>query len=110
MRWLGIIFFTFLLPICFCCANDLNDQNTTSYSEVKMLRNTRDALLSYDIVQERKEYWETRLQNLIMGEFAEKLIFLSPFVTGKLEFRANDLRFYVDARHEESGVQYVYRF
>lgn len=103
----------------------------------KMLEKTRDALMSYEIVEERTEELLTRLQKSALGDYAEKAAFLVPVVTGKLQFRYERFDFsysHSDARAnldynlderwklfvkreredgdaaESSGVRYSHRF
>lgn len=107
-----LICLIFILP-CFCLANSEEsyvDQEFTGYNSSKMVRQTRDALLSYDLVQQRTNYWGKRLEKMIFGEYAENFLFLTPLVTGKVEFRVVELDFYVDARKEKSGVNYTFNF
>ncbi len=86
------------------------EADSQEYSDGKMFRQTRNALMRYELVQEKSEYWGKRLEKMLLGEYAEKVLIIAPLVTGKLEFNALDLNFYVDAREERSGVQYTYNF
>jgi hypothetical protein len=81
-----------------------------NYSDRKMFSETRNALFSYDVVQEKSSYWSKRIEKVVMGQYTEKFLVLAPFVTGKIEFNADKFRFYIDAREEASGVRYTYRF
>lgn len=102
------IFVLFISSLCF--AESYDEDQIIDYDDGKIFRQTRTALLSYSFVQEKTQYWGRRLEKALIGEYAEKLLFIAPLVSGKIEFNAYDLNFYVDARAEKSGVRYVYQF
>lgn len=107
MKYLSIIFSFILCPII-CKAQVL--EKSPDYSEDKMFRQTRSALMKYELVQEKSKYWADRLEKMLLGDYAEKVLVIAPLVTGKFEFNAMDMNFYFDTREEKSGVQYVYNF
>lgn len=105
------LFILFLSQLSFASLNFDDDSfSKNEYSGSDALRNTQDALMGYEIVQEKTNYWTKRLEKKLFGDYADKFLILAPFVTGQLEFNALDLNFYVNAREEESGVRYTYRF
>jgi hypothetical protein len=109
------ILFIFILCPTVCCADYRLEDDTDSdaprrFSEVRMLSEARNALMGYEIVQEKTQYFTNRLESVLLGEYSEKFLILAPFITGKVEFNALDMNFYVDAREETSGVRYIYNF
>lgn len=96
-----------------CFANvvlDEEESRNRNFSDRAALRQTQQALMGYEIVQQKTQYWSKRLEKTLFGEHAEKFMIIAPLVTGRVEFNAMDLNFYVNAREEESGVRYVYSF
>ena len=91
-----------------CCAEV--EEEFTGYKPVKMMTETRDALLSYELVQEKTNYWGYRLEKMIFGDHVDKFLIFSPLITGKVEFKALDLNFYVDTRKSKGGVKYTFNF
>lgn len=111
MKFIGI-FILFIICPMICKAQLLDDSEigNHSYGNGKMFRKTRSALMKYDFVQQKTEYWGKRLEKMLLGEYAKKLLIIAPLVTGKLQFSALDLNFYIDTRSEKSGVKYTYNF
>lgn len=105
--WLFVIFT--MCPFL-CWADYQFGTKPPEYSNGKMLRTTQNALMQYELIQTKSEYWGRRLEKMLLGTYAEKLIFVAPLITGKVEFNALDMNFYFDARNEKSGVRYVYKF
>ena len=66
--------------------------------------------MSYGLIQNKAEYWGARLEKMLLGDYAKDVMLIAPLVTGKIQFNALDMKFYVDAREEKSGVEYVYKF
>lgn len=111
MKYLSLLFILTLCP--FVCKAQLLDESEAEYrdySDGKMFRQTSNALMRYELVQQKTEYWGDRLEKMLLGEYAEKVMVIAPLVTGKIEFNALDMNFYLDAREEKSGVQYTYNF
>ena len=75
-----------------------------------MFRKTTDALLSYDLVERRADYFVFKLKNLTFGEYSDQVLLFAPVVTGKVEVRAYDLKFYYDYKKSKSGVKYTFKF
>jgi len=80
------------------------------YKSGAMLNETRDALLSYEIIQQKTQYWGNRVEKLLLNDYSEKIFIMAPLITGRLEISALDLNFYVDTRQERGGVRYSYNF
>lgn len=110
MKYLSLLFIFTICPLI--CKAQLLEPKTDfqDYSDGKMFRQTRSALMKYELVQQKSEYWAERLEKMILGEYAEKVMVIAPLVTGKIEFNALDMKFYLDAREEKSGVKYTYKF
>lgn len=106
------LFFVFLCSSV-CLANfnfDGEQSDRSEFDSSDALSNAQNALMGYGIVQEKTQYWTKRLEKKLFGDHADKFLIIAPLVTGQVEFSALDLNFYVNAREEESGVRYVYRF
>lgn len=99
----------FLLPLI-SYAEFETHSSFEGYKTGVMINQTRDAILSYDFVQEKTEYWGNRLEKILLNDYSEKIILISPLITGKFEVSAMDLNFYVDTRREKGGVRYTYKF
>lgn len=76
-----------------------------------MLNKTREALLSYDFIENKVDKISTKIKEKTIGEHSEKLLILAPFVTGQVEFNAKNLSFYYDHRNDqEAGLRYNMKF
>lgn len=76
-----------------------------------MVSTSTRALLSYDSVKERSEEILESFKRNTLGEHADKVLILSPIVTGRVEFNALDMNFYFDHRNNnQAGVRYNLRF
>ena len=71
---------------------------------------TRDALMSYDFIEERANYLTNKIKNITFGEYADHVLLVTPFLTGQFEFNMNDINFYYDHHGNESGLRYQLRF
>ena len=67
---------------------------TLAGSKPDMLLKTKDPLFSYGLVEERAEYFAFKIKQLTFGEYTEQVLFISPLITGNLEFHAMDMKFY----------------
>ena len=108
---------TLILSFLFCSSTcwgivefPVEEQNYIEYSDGKIFRSTRNALMKYDLIKEKSDYWGRRLEKFVLGDYSEKFLVVAPLLTGKFEFNALDMNFYVDARSEESGIRYIYNF
>ena len=81
-----------------------------SRGQGRMISKTRDALMSVDYIEQRTEYLMLRLKNSAFGEYAEKMMVITPFVTGNLEFNMSNVNFYYNHYQSKSGVEYSLRF
>jgi len=108
VKYFGVLFLSICPFICF--ASDSFIEGDIDYSDGKIFRHTQSALMQYEVVQEKSKYWADRLEKMLLGDYANKVLIIAPLVTGKLEFNALDMNFYFDARHETSGVKYTYNF
>ena len=102
-----IITIIFIFP-ALCLASF--DKEFTGYETSKMLSETRDALLSYEIIQQKTNFLSQKLEKMLLGEYTEKFLIFAPLITGKVEFTALDVNFYVDTRSSRGGVNYTYNF
>lgn len=110
MKYFVVLVLFIFCPVCMAQFASDSSTKSTEYSDQKMFRQTRNALLKYDFIQKRTEYWGKRLEKMLLGDYGQKVLIIAPLVTGKLEFNALDLNFYIDARAEKSGVRYTYNF
>lgn len=82
-----------------------------SWAQSRMVNKTREALLSYSIVQEKSDEVIEKVKRETLGDHAEKLLFIAPLVTGKFEVNAYKMNFYYDHRSDhEAGVRYNLKF
>jgi hypothetical protein len=103
-------YFTTILFIFPCLCFAQLDEGFTGYETGRMLSETRDALLSYELVQEKTNFLSQKLEKMLLGGYTEKFLIFAPLITGKVEFRALDVNFYVDTRSSRGGVNYTYNF
>ncbi len=86
------------------------DNDFDGYSSKVMINQTRDALLSYSFIKERSQKLTKDFQEKVLGDYADKILLIAPFILGEVEINSNDVRFYVNAKKEKGGVEYVYNF
>ena len=53
------------------------EEDFTGYKTGEMMNQTRDALLSYELVQHKTNYWGQRLEKMLFGNYAHKFFLLS---------------------------------
>lgn len=81
------------------------------FAQRRMINKTTEALLSYDLVQERSQALVDEVKRKTLGDHAEKVLVLAPLVTGRFEFNAFDLNFYYDHRNDnQTGFRYNLKF
>lgn len=71
---------------------------------------TRDALMQVDGVQERADYFVYQIKKLTFGEYTDDVLIITPFITGDLQFTANDINFYYNHFQNRGGVEYNINF
>ncbi len=77
----------------------------------KALDLTRDALMSYDYIVERSDYLIYKFKQLTLGEHADNLMFLAPFISGRIEIQAyKDVNFYYNSFSQKGGFRYNVNF
>lgn len=86
------------------------DEPEVSISQGDAANKTRDALLSYDLVEERANYFARKLRRMTFGEYADQVMIVAPFLTGQLEFNVSDIRVYINAHQSTSGLEYRLSF
>ncbi len=100
--------------IAFCLftafASASTDENFDGHSSSFMLNHTKDAFLSYEPIKESTDQLIKRLERKLLGDYAKEALLLAPLITGKVEFKVNDVRVYFDAKANNSGLEYVYKF
>jgi len=81
------------------------------YAQSRMVSKAQEALMSYSIVKDKSEEIVDDVKRKTLGEHSDKLLFLAPFVTGKLELNANQISFYYDHNNDqEAGLRYNLKF
>lgn len=75
--------------------------------EEQMLDRTKEALMSYEVVEERTEAILNEIRHSAFGEYAEKMAVLMPFVTGKIEFKVDELAFSYNHFSEKANLDYA---
>lgn len=80
------------------------------YKEHNIADRTKDALLSYPEVEATANYWARRIQRKTLGEYAEHLMYVAPFVTGEVSLRYKKLDFNLDYKDQKGKVQFVHKF
>lgn len=71
---------------------------------------TRDALMSINSIQERADYFVYRLKKLTFGEYTEDIMIITPFITGEIEFNADQFNIYYNHFSSRAGVRYNVTF
>lgn len=67
----------------------------------------RNALMSYDHIEERANFLIYKFKKLTLGEHADKFLILAPIATGRIEFQAyRDLNFYYNSFSQSGGLRY----
>ena len=75
-----------------------------------LIANAREALMSYDIVEERAEYFIFKIKKLTFGDYTDQVLILSPLITGNFEFHAMKMKFYYNYNKRRAGVKYDIHF
>lgn len=71
---------------------------------------TKDALLSYEIVEKKADYFAFKLKNLTFGDYSEQVLYAAPLFTGKLEFSIHRIQFSFDIAQNKSSLKYKIYF
>ena len=80
------------------------------YREHNLADRTKDALLSYPEIEATANYWAKRIQRNTLGDYAQHLMYVAPFVTGEVSLRYKKLDFNLDYRDQKGRVQFVHKF
>lgn len=88
----------------------ISTQEFDGHSTGTMLNQTRDAIFSYTFVKDRADILAKEWEWKIFGRYSKQVMLIAPFVTGRIEFNAMDMNFYVNARDQRGGVRYEYNF
>ena len=86
------------------------EEPQVSRVQSQFLDRTKDALLSYDYIEERADYVIFKLKNITFREYTEHILYFAPLVTGNVQVRLNDFDIYYDYNSAKSGFQYKIRF
>ena len=119
MEFLLKLFLCLILSICFgqnVLAEDLydsfldNEEIDFNSNQTKFVDKTKDALLAVDFIEKRANYLAFKIKNLTFGNYSDHLIYVAPFITGKVEVKMYDFDLYYDHLSTKSGVNYKYTF
>lgn len=112
--------FPFILASCYCSFSMANnpyfqqlleqDEPGTLASRNDFVHKTRDALFSYEIVEQKANEFADKIRRFTFGEYADHILYAAPFLTGKVEFNVNDIRVYINANQSKTGFEYKLRF
>ena len=102
----GILFLALAAPLCLIAVSS-EAQEDGGKMEARMLKKTKDALMSYEIVEKRTDEILHKLEKSAFGEYAEKFAILAPIVTGKVQLRYKDFGFSYSHSSEQANVDYV---
>ena len=86
------------------------EESYKNNNQDKLLTKTKDALLSFDHVEERADYFVFKLKNLTFGEYSENVMYLAPVLSGNVEFQAQNFNFYYNHFQDKGGVKYSLSF
>ena len=87
-----------------------SNEPQVSQGKGKLFNKTKDALLSFEHIEERANYFIFKLKNLTLGEYADEALILAPFITGNISFRVKDITLNYDYHLNRSSLNYVYQF
>jgi len=76
----------------------------------KMLDKTKDALLSFDYIEDRADYLVFKLKNLTFGDYSDNVMYVTPLVTGSVVMSAYNFNVYYNHFQKKSGVQFKVKF
>jgi hypothetical protein len=79
-------------------------------SQGLMLDRTKDALLSFDYIENRADYFIFKLKNLTLGEYTDDLMYIAPALTGNVELRAYNMNVYYNHFQNRGGIRYKLEF
>jgi hypothetical protein len=71
---------------------------------------TKDALLSYSVVEERADYFTFKLKNLTFGEYSDQILYVAPLITGRVEFSIHRVSFTYDFVENKTKIKYKIMF
>lgn len=115
MKFVVIIFYTF-----FNCSISFGSYFENSYLDLEepevtkgsgqLVSKTKDALLSFDFIENRADYFVFKLKNLTFGDYSEDVLYIAPFFTGKLEVSMYDVHLYYNHFQNKTGLKYKIKF
>lgn len=87
-----------------------NEEPAVSPYQNMFQSKTKDALLSYNLIEERANYFVFKFKTLTFGEYTDQLLYAAPLVTGKVEFSISRINFYYNHFSNETGIKYKMKF
>lgn len=114
-----LLLFIFIISSSRCCLASSNYYDELFKPEEFYLKNkfqsqfaerTKDALLSYDYIEDRADYLVFKLKKLTFGEYSDHVLYLAPLVTGKVEINAYRVNIYYDSLASKGGIKYKVKF
>lgn len=94
-------------------AEFISDSNYTEANpnQNKFLDLTKDALLSYDRIEERTNYFAMKIKNRTFGEYTDNILVLAPALTGKVLLKVYGVEFkYSHFKNQRTEMKYTYKF
>ena len=86
------------------------EQSPINNNQSSMLDKTKDALMSFDYIEDRADYFVFKLKNLTFGEYSEDLMYIAPAITGSVEIRAYNMNVYYNHFQNSGGIKYKMKF
>lgn len=80
------------------------------YRQHNIADRTKDALLSYPEIEATANYWAKRIQRKTLGDYANHVMYMAPFITGEVSVRYKKFDFNIDYRDQKGSLQFVHKF
>jgi hypothetical protein len=88
---------------------DLEEPQKT-VGEGKLVSKTKDALMSFDYIEDRADYLVFKFKNLTFGEYTDDIMYISPLVTGDIQISMYDINIYYDHFNSKTSFKYKIKF
>ena len=115
IRVFGFVLTFFLSHCCLGAVYDERyfdlDEPADSVGKGKLVSMSKDALMSFDYVEKRADYFMFKLKNLTFGEYSDNVLYIAPVLIGKVEVNIHGFRLYYDHLNDQkSGFKYKVKF
>ena len=102
--WIFCIALSFFYGKCCLCQERPDDDDEDMRK--RMMDQTKKAILSYDVVEERASEIIYQIEKSTFGDYAKNVAAIIPFVTGKIEFHIQNLDFSYSHFSEKANIDY----